>query len=129
MDLTGVPVQEITVKSGVDLVLRLGAEFPKGIHLNADAPINYTFTPAGNGNGHTIEGLAAVHTVPIEVSVPASAIESGREYETTLSLAYCADSNAGLCVPVTLAWRLKVVAEPQGSDRVELTQKVKPLNL
>jgi thiol-disulfide isomerase/thioredoxin len=126
MDLADVPVKEIAVKPGMDLVLKLTPEFPRGIHLNKDAPINYTFMATSNGS-KGIEGLAKSPMLPIEVRVPASEFRPGSEYQTTLSIAYCTDESSGICVPVTLAWRMKLVPDAAASNAIDLAQKVKPL--
>jgi hypothetical protein len=107
-------------------VLRLSPEFPRGIHLNKDAPINYTFMATQNG-GKGIEGLAKSAMVPVEVRIPAAAIQAGGEYQTTLNIAYCTDAASSVCVPVTLAWRLKFISKPEAENAVELSQRVKPL--
>ncbi|HEY3294820.1 MAG TPA: thioredoxin-like domain-containing protein [bacterium] len=126
MDLTGIPLQEVAVKPGMDLVLRLNPEFPRGVHLNKEAPINYAFVSSSNG-GKGIEGLAKSPMIPVEVRIPASAFQPGGEYQTTLNLAYCTDESSSICVPVTLGWRLKFVANPAASNDVPLTARVKPL--
>lgn len=128
MDLTNVPVQEISVKPGSDLVLKLSPEFPRGIHLNKDAPINYAFVPSSNG-GKGIEGLAASAMIPVEVRIPATAIQTGTEYQATLNIAYCTDESSSVCVPVTLGWRLKFVASPTATNDVDLTARVKRLTM
>jgi thiol-disulfide isomerase/thioredoxin len=127
MDMSDVAVQVVPVKPGKDLVLQLTAEFPKGIHLNADAPINYTFSQPEHDQNSALEGLLKAGTNPVEVSIPADKIEPGKEYETTLSLAYCTDSQNSLCVPVTLAWRIKLTPSFNAQDKIELSAKVKPL--
>ncbi|MFH1009970.1 MAG: thioredoxin-like domain-containing protein [bacterium] len=127
MDVADVPVQEIRVRSDEDLTLRLSGQFPNGIHLNSDAPINYAFVPISDGTGG-IEGLASENKLPLEVHIPAANVHPGTEYQVTLSIAYCTDASSSVCVPVTLTWRLKILEGNQSSDgTVELTAKVKPI--
>ena len=128
MEAANVPVQDVKVNTGSDLTLRLGAKFAKGIHLNREAPINYAFAPSSDGDTTgTVEGVAKSANIPVELKIPASALQSGETYQTMLSVAYCTDENEGLCVPVTLAWRLRLINEPSASNVVELTETIKPM--
>jgi len=45
----------------------------------------------------------------------------------TLSLAYCTDSNRGLCVPVTLKWRVKLTGDSQAQSVLDLSATVAPV--
>jgi thiol-disulfide isomerase/thioredoxin len=129
MDVANVPVKDVKVKPMSDITLRLAATFPRGIHLNREAPINYAFMSLSDGlNGNVIEGLAPSARVPVEVKIPASAIKNGETYQTALSLAYCTDENEGLCVPITLAWKLKVTEDPSANSVIELAETVKPIH-
>jgi thiol-disulfide isomerase/thioredoxin len=129
METANVPVKEVRVKPGSDLTLRIGANFAKGIHLNREAPINYAFTPSANDSGDgAVEGIAKYNQFPVEFTVPAAAVRIGETYQTMVSIAYCTDENEGLCVPVTLNWRLKLNADPTASDVVELTESIQPMH-
>jgi DNA-binding beta-propeller fold protein YncE len=127
MELADVPVQEILVHPGEDLRLRLSPQFPKGIHLNTEAPINYAFISTSDGKGG-VEGLASENKLPLEVRIPAADVRPGDEYQVTLSIAYCTDAASSVCVPVTLAWRLRILeGNPSTNGVTELTAKVEPL--
>ncbi len=129
LETANVPIREVNVRSGSDLTLRIGAKFAKGIHLNREAPINYAFTPASNGDtNHAIEGFAKNNQFPVEIRVPAEAVRSGETYQTMLSIAYCTDANEGLCVPVTLNWRLKLNEDPSATNIVELNETISPMH-
>jgi thiol-disulfide isomerase/thioredoxin len=125
MDTTNVSVQEIAVLPGRDVILKLSADFPAGIHLNRDAPINYTFLPVENQSNGALEGLAKSSSLPVEITIPAASLEIGKDYLTTLSLAYCTDGNQSLCVPVLLMWRLHLMRGGDGLP-VVLKSPVKP---
>ncbi len=129
METANVPVREVNVRPGSDLTLRIGAKFAKGIHLNREAPINYAFAPSSNGEtDQAIEGIAKDNQFPIVIRIPAAAVHSGETYQTMLSIAYCTDENEGLCVPVTLNWRLKLNADPSAGDVVELNETITPMH-
>jgi len=127
MDVADGPVQEINLHSGEDLTLRFSPQFPVGIHLNTEAPIDYAVVPTSDSTGG-IERLASEHRLPLEVSIPAAEVRPGTEYQVTLSIAYCTDVSSSVCVPVTLTWRLKIhEGNPSSTGVVELTAKVEPL--
>ena len=75
-----------------------------------------------------IEGVAPPERIPVDVKIPSSAIANGQTYQSALSFAYCTDKNEGLCVPVTLVWKLKIRNDPSASDVIELTDTVKPIH-
>jgi hypothetical protein len=96
------------------------------LKLNKEAPINYTFMSEKAGNG-TIEGLGTPGKLPVEFSVPKDQIKSGDVYQVTLTFAYCTDENQGLCVPVTLPWRLSLTADDKAENTATLSAQVPPL--
>ena len=57
----------------------------------------------------------------------AAALHPDREYLVTLSLAYCTDSNRGLCVPVTLKWRVRLAANSNAPSALDLSAVVAAL--
>jgi DNA-binding beta-propeller fold protein YncE len=120
MDTANVAVQEIAITPGRDLILKLNADFPAGIHLNRDAPINYTFLPVDNQSNGALEGLVKSGSLPVEITIPAAKLEIGKDYLTTLSLAYCTEGNQSLCVPVSLMWRLHLM---RGGDGLPIVLK------
>lgn len=127
MDLDNAEVREIRIKPDTDLVLKLSADFLKGIHLNGEAPIGFTFTSANGRSEESVEAVVSTPKLPVEFTIPAEKITSGGTYHTMLSIAYCTDGNSGLCVPVNLAWKLKIKEDPSGSSTIELSQPVKPV--
>jgi hypothetical protein len=61
------------------------------------------------------------------MALSAAALYPDREYLVTLSLAYCTDSNRGLCVPATLKWRVRLVEDSQAVNALDLSATVSPL--
>ena len=61
------------------------------------------------------------------LALSAAVLHPDREYLVTLSLAYCTDSNRGLCVPVTLKWRVRLAEDPQAQSALDLSATVSPL--
>jgi thiol-disulfide isomerase/thioredoxin len=120
-DTTGIALQEARIRPNSDLRIRLNAEFPSGIHLNADAPIFYTLQPE-SGIASAVEGRAAA--LPAEFAVPTATLDSDRIFQISLSFAYCTDGNRSLCVPVTLRWRLKPAPDPTADSTINLASRV-----
>ena len=125
LDTTGVPITEAHFRRGSDLRVRLAARFPRGMHRNAEAPIFYAFLPVNGDSAGSLEGEAAA--LPAEFAIPAAALREEGEYLVTLSLAYCTDSNRGLCVPVTLKWRVKLTGDSQAQSVLDLSARVSPV--
>jgi hypothetical protein len=125
LDTTGVPITETHFRTGSDLRVRLTALFPSGLHLNAEAPVFYAFLGANRDSAASLEGEAG--RLPAEFAIPAAALHPDREYLVTLSLAYCTDSNRGLCVPVTLKWRVRLAEDSQAQSVLDLSATVSPL--
>jgi thiol-disulfide isomerase/thioredoxin len=125
LDTTHVSETNALFKPGNDLHVRLAAQFPGGLHLNAEAPIFYAFLPEGIDTAGSREGQASV--LPAEFVVPAAALRNDGEYMVTLSLAYCTDVNRGLCVPVTLRWRVKLNEDSRSANMLDLSASVAPM--
>jgi thiol-disulfide isomerase/thioredoxin len=125
LDTTGVPVTDARFRRASDLRVRLTARFPSGLHWNAEAPVFYAFLPANGDSTAGLEGEAK--TLPAEFTTPAASLRENGEYLLTLSLAYCTDSNRGLCVPVTLKWRVRLAENPQAQGVLDLSATVSPL--
>jgi hypothetical protein len=126
MATSELPVRDVPFRPGAEIILRLLPEFPRGYHLNREAPINYSVA-ASSANWQQ-EGLAPAATLPVEVRVDPKQIRSGDIYEAMLSVAYCTDGNSGLCIPATLAWKLRFTESSSASNLVELSTPVTPVN-
>jgi hypothetical protein len=61
------------------------------------------------------------------LALSAAVLHPDLEYLVTLSLAYCTDSNRGLCVPVTLKWRVRLAEDSQAPSALDLSATVSPL--
>ncbi|MCB9365938.1 MAG: redoxin domain-containing protein [Calditrichaeota bacterium] len=109
--------------SGGDLALSLGADLPRGVHLNKEAPLAYVLS----GNGRQIEGLAVKPELPVRVVVPEDALRGGDGLSAMLSLSYCTDEDAGLCVPISIGWTIKLDSESSAPKEAILTAQVKDL--
>ncbi len=127
MDLANAPLVDVPLARDKDLRLRIFPELPRNVHVNREAPINYTIAANGNSEIAPVEGLIKSHKLPFEVVVSGATLQAGKEYPVTLTFAYCTDENESLCVPVTLAWRLKTSADFGAANRVDLSQKVEAL--
>jgi hypothetical protein len=125
MDTTGVTITDAHFRQGSDLHVRLTARFPTGLHLNSDAPLFYTFLSADGDSPTTLEGAAK--SLPAEFAIPSAVLHENGEYLLTLSLAYCTDSNRGLCVPVTLKWRVTLTGDSQSPNVLDLSARIAPL--
>ncbi len=126
MAWSDVKLQTVPYTSGSDITLQLSANFADGIHLNKEAPINYSLMATGNSQ-QPLEGLAPAGVLPAEIRLPASFINSEFEYHLLLSIAYCTDGNQSLCVPVDLMWRLNFVKDNSAADVFPLTTRVEPV--
>ncbi|MBU0508126.1 redoxin domain-containing protein [bacterium] len=126
VSLDHLPMQRVNVRPGAGLVLRLSADFADSIHLNTEAPIHYAFGSIG-GIWNEIEGDVPPGKLPVTIRVPASALDSSREYLVELSLAYCTSDNRNLCVPTTLAWRLKPAENAQADSVTQLSGRIAPI--
>ena len=124
MNTDSIAVQEFKIQPDSNLAFQLAVEFSKGIHLNKEAPLNYALVSASNTQQKGIEGMVQPSQLPITFSVPASVIVEGEVYVVTLDLAYCTDGNAGLCIPATLIWKMRIKEDLNGTNKVELTDRV-----
>jgi len=61
------------------------------------------------------------------LALSAAVLHPDREYLMALSLAYCTDSNRGLCVPVTLKWRVRLAEDSQAQSVLDLSATVSPM--
>lgn len=127
LDAADAPEQELAIADDQPLTLLLTPRFPPGIHLNKDAPINYAVNSLSDGGSFAVEGLAVSGTVPVKVMLPAGALQRGGKYRVLLSLAYCTDSQASICVPVNVMWRLHIAAQPSAVREASLQVDVQPL--
>jgi len=110
---------------GKELTLYLNATLPRGVHLNKQAPVSFVVKTDG---ATPFEGLAASTDLPVRVQIPAHAI-TGNAIEAMLAFAYCTDDHEGLCVPVSVNWRIKLVEDAGSENLSELTAEVKRLPL
>ncbi|MFZ5434123.1 MAG: hypothetical protein ACOZB3_10160, partial [Calditrichota bacterium] len=126
MAWSDLPLQTVPYTPGSDVTLQLTANFADGIHLNKEAPINYSLMAAGNTQ-KPLEGLAPAGNLPIAIRIPSTSLDSRHEYHLLLSIAYCTDGNQSLCVPVDLMWRLNFVNDNTATNTVPLTTRVEPV--
>ena len=61
------------------------------------------------------------------LALSAAVLHPDGEYLVTLSLAYCTDGNRGLCVPVTLKWRVRLAANSNAPSALDLSAVVAAL--
>lgn len=113
----------VSFVKGQSLTLLLSAMLPSGMHLNREAPLAYAVT----GNGAPIEGLAAKPELPVRVTIPANQLKSGDNLAAMLSLAYCTDENSGLCVPVSVGWKIALQESNDAPGEAELSIKIAAL--
>ncbi len=100
----------IAEKRDVELVLDI--QLPEGAHLSPEAP----WSVRVESNGVTLgQQTGRSELLPLKVRVPHQAIAAGGEWHISASLAYCTESDNSLCVPIQLAWSLRVHPEPQAS--------------
>lgn len=126
MAWSNLPLQVISYTPGSDITLQLTANFADGIHLNKEAPINFSLMEDGNSQ-KPLEGLAPAGILPAKIRIPASFINNQHEYHLLLSIAYCTDGNQSLCVPVDLVWRLNFVKNNSAANVFPLTARVEPV--
>ena len=113
----------IEFQTGNDLVLSLGAQLPSGVHLNKEAPLAYS---VNLGNGSPIEGLASKHELPVKVTIPAASLKPG-DADATLFFAYCTDKDAGLCVPVSVGYKIHLTEDANANGMAEVSATIKSL--
>ncbi len=106
-----------------DLTLSLGAVLPHGVHLNKDAPLSYAVRTK---NGSPLEGLAARPELPVKVVIPAVQLPPGN-LDVMLSFAYCTDKNAGLCVPVSVGYKIHLKEDSNAQGIAEISAKIDSL--
>ncbi|MBK6766452.1 MAG: redoxin family protein [bacterium] len=116
-------VVTVPFKQGQDLTLALSAALPAGVHLNREAPLGF----AVSGSAVTQEGLAPKPELPVRITIPSPNLNSGAELTALLSIAYCTDENAGLCVPVSLGWKITLQEDDAAGPVAELSARVPAL--
>jgi thiol-disulfide isomerase/thioredoxin len=113
----------ITVKAGTPVQFEIAPELPAGIHLNSQAPINWVFmSESPSSINH--EGIAESNKLPIRFTIPDSTVTNNNPYLLSLSFAYCTDKDQGLCVPVTLSWKLSISRNSSASNSIALSAPV-----
>lgn len=110
----------VNFQRGSDLTLLLNVSLPSGVHLNRDAPVGYAVA----GGDSALEGLAANTELPVRVMLPASTLSDKAELSVMLSLAYCTDKNMGLCVPISVGWKVFLQESPDATQEAELRATV-----
>lgn len=111
-------------RNGSDLILSLGATLPDGVHLNKEAPIGFAIH---NKSESILEGLAPKGILPARVTLSASLLSGATDLQAVLYFAYCTDKNAGLCVPVSVAWNVHLKADATAPELSDLNIKVSAL--
>lgn len=121
MDHDAVTDTVVAFVKGTDLQLELTSMLPAGVHLNKEAPIGYAIRLV---NGKSIEGLATKALLPARVVIPAESYKHGDVLKVMLYFAYCTDKNAGLCVPVSVAWNVTLQESEKATESAVLTSRI-----
>lgn len=113
----------VAIQSNSRLAFRLAPVLPKGVHLNAEAPMNWSLREL-TGSNKADEGLIEKPALPVDVTIDNVNINTADSYLLTLDFAYCTDANMGLCIPATVIWKLQFRQDTSAPDRVGLTAAV-----
>jgi thiol-disulfide isomerase/thioredoxin len=127
MDLGDVVEQRVKIKSQSKLDFRLQPDLPKGVHLNAEAPVNWSFMEEGD-SGKGYEGVGKRGVLPLDFSLDSLKIDSNKSYLLTMDIAYCTDTDKGLCIPATVVWRLNFEQDTAAPERIVLIAPIEPVN-
>ncbi|MBU0691628.1 redoxin domain-containing protein [bacterium] len=125
MDMTQAIETIAAVQPGSKLSFRLSPELPQGVHLNAEAPINWSFREEPDSN-NGYEGLIEIGKLPVDIDIKDVNANFNNSYFLTLDFACCTDENRGLCIPATLMWHLRLQEDTAAPARIELTASIEP---
>ena len=138
LELTGLRVKEsrsmnmdnavdvnINIPENETLVLKLSPQLPKGVHLNTEAPINWSLRAETSDKG--IEGLVKENKFPVEFTLNKSLIDISASYLLALDFAYCTDQNKGLCIPAAVMWRISFNEDASAPEQIELSAVVESI--
>ncbi len=97
-------VDPVGVVSNAGIELLLDLRLPDDGKLNPEAPWSVRVT----SNGATVaQRTGKSDALPIRVTIPHGAAHAG-DWEVSVALAYCTERDGGLCVPLSLAWRVPI---------------------
>lgn len=112
----------LSPESDVEFVLEV--RLPHGAHLNPEAPWSVRVTSDGRT---LVQKTGKSGEWPLRFEVPAPAIEAGKPWEIRASFAYCHKGDAGVCIPVEIAWQADVERGGRGKNHIRLEGTVKPV--
>ncbi|MFQ5591368.1 MAG: thioredoxin-like domain-containing protein [Phycisphaerae bacterium] len=108
-----IKVAPASISPGIDVELVLDIEIPRQAHLSREAP----WSVRVESNGATLSTTTGrTEALPLRVRIPAEAVAGGGMWYVSASFAYCSGSGQHLCVPVELAWLVRVSPGGQTSQ-------------
>ncbi|MHC4696852.1 MAG: thioredoxin-like domain-containing protein [Planctomycetota bacterium] len=108
-----IKVDAVSIAVNRDVELVLDIQLPPGAHLSPEAP----WSVRVESDGRTLlQRTGKSERVPLTVEVPMAALGTGGQWQISASLAYCTESIQSLCVPIELAWSVRVETDGEGSQ-------------
>jgi thiol-disulfide isomerase/thioredoxin len=126
---TVIQVAPTKVAPGAKLILEVTVSLPKGVHINAEAPMPYLVeTPESNGLlGPSVSPTGDRVQPPsdhVSIAVPlADGAAAGTKFTLKLSLSAfeCKEGSDGFCTIKNFVWNVPVTLAAGGTDRIALT--------
>jgi sugar lactone lactonase YvrE len=95
----------VAVSGGAEIELALDIALPSGAHLSSEAPWSIRVS---RGVDTIAQHTGRSDAMPLRIRIPAGGGEAGSTWEVTAALAYCTDSEGGVCVPAEIRWSIPV---------------------
>jgi len=102
-----IEVDAVSIAEGKDIELTLDISLPENAHLNPEAPWSVRVSA---GETTIAQQTGKSDTMPLKITIPASAVVTDCMWKVSVAFAYCTDGDRNVCIPEQLAWNLSVAS-------------------